>query len=169
MPGVAHRSSERVKVKKKRLVISLLIASLFIACSQGTPDGAGNANQSSGNPFNPISQQSMRGDIERASFAVATAINNVRDKKWADAVTSLEGARRDIDSALSGRAASDRMQFLRPELEGLKSSIAQTTEAVQNRSADADGLLTQLQVQINVIRAHAQAAETSAQPQQPKQ
>jgi ABC-type transporter Mla subunit MlaD len=155
-------------VKKVRLIILFLIASLLAACGQGS-EGDGNSNAGSDNPLYPITRQSIRGDIERASVAVAMATNSSKEKKWAEALTGLEGARKDVDLALTQRAANDRLQSLRPMLEELKASLAQAIEAVENRRPDAEGLITQLQVQVNSIRAQAQVLEPSTQPEQPRQ
>ncbi len=155
-------------MKQIRPIISIAIAFLFASCGQGS-EGTGNSNPNSGNPLNPIAQQSVRGDIERANFAVLTASNYIRDKRWGEALTSLEGARNDINSALTKRAAGDRLLHLRPMLEELQRAINQTVEAVQNRSPEAESLITQLQVHANSVRSQAQTSDSSAQPEQPKQ
>jgi ABC-type transporter Mla subunit MlaD len=155
-------------VKKIGLIILMMVASILAACGQGS-EGGGNSNQASDNPLYPISRQSLRGDIERASYAIAVASTSSRDKKWGEALISLEGARKDIDLALTERPANDRLQSLRPMIEELKASVAQAIEAVENRRPDAEGLITQLQVQVNAIRSQAQVLEPTAQPEQPKQ
>jgi ABC-type transporter Mla subunit MlaD len=153
-------------VKKKiRLIILILIASILTACGKGSEDG-GNSNSGSDNPLYPITRQSIRGDIERASFAVATAANSSREKKWGEALISLEGARKDLDMALTQRAANDRLQSMRPMLEELKTSIAQAIEAIENRRPDAENLITQLQVQVNTVKTQSQMLESSEQPKQ---
>ncbi|HEY7913066.1 MAG TPA: hypothetical protein VIG62_14230 [Blastocatellia bacterium] len=155
-------------MKKIRLIILFFIATFLAGCSQGS-EGGGNSNTGSDNPLYPISRQSIRGDIERASFAVATATKASKEKKWGEALISLEGARKDIDLALTERAANERLQSLRPMLEELRTALAQAIEAVENRRPDAEGLIAQLQVHVNSIRAQAEVVEPSAPPQQPRQ
>ena len=96
----------------------------------------------------PTLQQTLKGDIERASLDIWMARDAAKLNKWQEAVSLLQGAKKEVDSAL------DRKPRLRDELEALKSAIDRAILAVQNRGNDAEARLAELQTRIGAIKVN---------------
>ncbi len=110
---------------------------------------AGNANQQDQSAAAaPYMQPTLRGNIERVSLAISMARDAVRLSKWQDAVSQLQGARKEVDAALS------RQPLLREELEALKVAIDRTIPAVEGRGKEAEARVADLQTRIGAIKVN---------------
>jgi len=96
----------------------------------------------------PVLQQTLKGDIERASLDISMARDAANLNKAQEAVSLLQRAKKEIDSAL------DRKPRLRDELEALKSAIDRAIPAVQNRGNEAEARLAELQTRIGAIKVN---------------
>jgi thioredoxin-like negative regulator of GroEL len=94
----------------------------------------------------PVLQQTLKGDIERASLDISMARDAANLNKSQEAVSLLQRAKKEVDSAL------DRKPRLRDELEALKAAIDRAIPAVQNRGNEAEARLTELQTRIGAIK-----------------
>jgi DNA repair exonuclease SbcCD ATPase subunit len=113
---------------------------------------AGNANQQDQSAAaTPYMQPTLRGDIERASLAISMARDAVKLNKWQDAVSQLQGARKEVDAALS------RQPRLREELEALKSAINRAIPAIEGRGKEAEARVAELQTRIGAIKVNTLA------------
>lgn len=110
---------------------------------------AGNANQQDQSAAaTPYLQPTLRGDIERTSLAISMARDAVKLNKWQDAVSQLQGARKEVEAALS------RQPRLRDELEALKSAIDRAIPAVEGRGKEAEARVAELQTRIGAIKVN---------------
>lgn len=110
---------------------------------------AGNANQRDQSAAaTPYMQPTLRGDIERTSLAISMARDAVKLDKWQDAVSQLQGARKEVEAALS------RQPRLREEFEALKSAIDRAIPAVEGRGKEAEARLAELQTRIGAIKVN---------------
>jgi len=110
---------------------------------------AGNANQQDQSATAaPYMQPTLRGDIERTSLAISMARDAVKQNKWQDAVSQLQGARKEVEAALS------RQPRLREEFEALKSAIDRAIPAVEGRGKEAETRVAELQTRIGAIKVN---------------
>src|SRR5213593_1695392 len=117
----------------------VLIVALFATCCAKGPAvdehtdknaNAGKANQQDQSATaTPVLQQTLKGDIERASLDISMARDAANLSKSQEAVSLLQLARKEVDAAL------ERKPRLRDELEALKSAIDRAIPAVQNRGS----------------------------------
>lgn len=132
----------------------VLLATLFTgACTKGAKieDNAngGQANRAGQSASTtPLVQPTLKGDVERISLQISMAREAFKNNKSQEAVVQLEGASKEIDSALG------RKPRLREELESLKSAIDRAIGAVDHRDKDADAQLAELQVRIGAIKTN---------------
>lgn len=111
---------------------------------------AGNANQRDQTAAAaPYVQQTLRGDIERISLAIAMAHDAAKLDKAQEAVSLLRGAKKDVDAALT------RKPKLSDEFEALKAAIDRTIPAVESRGKEAEARLTELQTRIGAIKVNS--------------
>jgi DNA repair exonuclease SbcCD ATPase subunit len=96
----------------------------------------------------PVLQQTLKGDIERASLDISMARDAANLNKSQEAVSLLQRARKEVDSAL------ERKPRLRDELEALKSAIDRAIPAVQNRGSEAEPRFAELQTRIAAIKVN---------------
>lgn len=137
----------------------VLTLALFSAgCSKGPAaneyadknTNAGNANQQDQSAAAmPYKQPTLRGDIERTSLAISKARDAVKLEKWQDAVSHLQGARKEVEAALS------RQPRLRDELEALKSAIDRAIPAVEGQGKEAEARVAELQTRIGAIKVNS--------------
>jgi len=107
----------------------------------------GNANQTEASaPQPPLFQPNLTGDVERTSYAVSSARDAVKQKKWQEALLYLNNARREVDSALS------RQPRLKDEFEALKSSIDRAVSAVEGRGKEAEARIAELETRLGAIK-----------------
>jgi DNA repair exonuclease SbcCD ATPase subunit len=110
---------------------------------------AGKANQQDQSATaTPVLQQTLKGDIERASLDISMARDASNLNKSQEAVSLLQRARKEVDSAL------ERKPRLRDELEALKSAIDRAIPAVQNRGSEAEPRFAELQTRIAAIKVN---------------
>jgi len=110
---------------------------------------AGNANQQDQSAAAaPHLQPTLRGDIERTSLAISMARDALKLKKWDDAVSQLQAARKEVDAALS------RQPRLREELEALRSAIDRAIPAVEGRGKESEIRVAELQTRIGAIKVN---------------
>lgn len=107
---------------------------------------AGNANQAPSSA--PYKQATLKGDIERISLAISMARDASNQNKSQEAVSLLQGAKKEIDAALG------RKPRLSDELEALKSAIDRAIPAVESRGKEAETRLTELQTRIGAIKTN---------------
>lgn len=100
-------------------------------------------------PIMPYAQPTLMGDIERALLAIAMARDSAKLKEFQDAITQLQGAKKEVESALT------RQPRLRPELEDLASAIERTITTIENRGNDMDAQLAGLQTRIGAIKVNS--------------
>jgi hypothetical protein len=93
-------------------------------------------------------QQNLRGDIERISLAISMARDASKLNKREEAVSLLQGAKKDVDVALG------RKPRLSDEFEALKAAIDRTIPALENRGKEAEARLTELQTRIGAIKVN---------------
>ena len=137
----------------------LLTLVLFSAgCSKDPAAGESaekNANSANANQLEqaraaqPILRPTITGDIERASLAISMARDAVKLDKWHEAISQLQGARKEMDVALT------RQSNLRDELEALKSAIDRTIPALEARGKEAEPRLVELQTRIGALKVQA--------------
>src|SRR5882724_4091006 len=136
----------------------VLTVALFATCCAKGPAvdehtdknaNAGKANQQdqSATPT-PVLQQTLKGDIERASLDISMARDAANLNKSQEAVSLLQRARKEVDAAL------ERKPRLGDELEALKSAIDRAIPAVQNRGNEAEARLAELQTRIAAIKVN---------------
>lgn len=139
------------------LLFVLSLALFSDGCSKGNVaneradknTNAGNTNQQDQSATTtPYLQPTLRGDIERTSLAISMARDAVRLNKRQDAVSQLQGARKEVDAALS------RQPRLREEFEALKSAIDRAIPAVEGRGKEAEARVAELQTRIGAIKAN---------------
>jgi len=135
----------------------VLTVALFATCCAKGPavdDTDKNANAGKANQQDqsataaPVLQQSLKGDIERASLDISMARDAANQNKSQEAVSLLQRARKEIDSALN------RKPRLGDELEALKAAIDRAIPAVQNRGNEAEARLAELQTRIAAIKVN---------------
>jgi hypothetical protein len=134
----------------------VLTVALFATCCAKGPavdeHTDKNANAGKANPQDqsatatPVLQQTLKGDIERASLDISMARDAAKLNRSQEAVSLLQRARKEVDSAL------DRKPRLRDELEAMKAAIDRAIPAVQNRGNEADARLAELQTRIAAIK-----------------
>ena len=126
---------------------------IALACTTGpkTEDTA-NAKQANKSAQSAntslLVQPTLKGDIERISLYIGTAREYAKNNKSVDAVGQLQGAKKEVDSALAGKLR------LREEFEALKVGIDRTIATIENRDKDADAQLAELQVRISAIKVN---------------
>jgi hypothetical protein len=134
------------------LSLALTAALLTGACTKGAKTenntNTSQANQPAQSPTSLLVQPTLKGDIERISLFISTAKEDARNNKWQEAVAQLQGAKTEVDSALTGKLR------LREEFEALKSAIDRTIGAIERRDKDADSQLAELQVRIGAIKVN---------------
>ena len=110
---------------------------------------AGKANQQDqSSTATPVLQQTLKGDIERASLDISMARDAANLNKSQEAVSLLQRARKEVDAAL------ERKPRLGDELEALRSAIDRAIPAVQNRANEAEARLAELQTRIATIKVN---------------
>jgi thioredoxin-like negative regulator of GroEL len=139
-------------------LLFVLTVALFATCCAKGPavDEHTDKNANAGKPnqqdqsaaATPTLQQTLKGDIERASLDISMARDAANLNKAQEAVSLLQRAKKEIDSAL------DRKPRLRDELEALKSAIDRAIPAVQNRGNEAEARLAELQTRIGAIKVN---------------
>lgn len=97
----------------------------------------------------PHLQPTLGGDIERVSLAISMARDAAKANKWQDAVSLLQGAKKDVDVALG------RKPRLIDEFEALKAAIDRTIPALENRGKEAEVRLNDLQTRIGAIKVNS--------------
>jgi hypothetical protein len=135
-------------------VLLLALALLSSGCSKSPAANeradqnanTGNANQTEAAAQPPILQPTITGDIERASYAVSSARDAVKQKRWQDALQYLNNAQRAVDAALS------RQPRLKEEFEALKSSIDRAVSAVEGRGNEAEARIAEVETRVGVIK-----------------
>jgi DNA repair exonuclease SbcCD ATPase subunit len=136
----------------------VLTVALFATCCAKGPAAdehtdknanAGKANQQDQSATaTPVLQQTLKGDIERASLDISMARDAATLNKSQEAVSLLQRARKEVDAAL------ERKPRLRDELEALKSAIDRAIPPVQNRTNEAEARFAELQTRIAAIKVN---------------
>jgi HAMP domain-containing protein len=90
----------------------------------------------------------LKGDIERISLYVSTARDAANNSNWLDAISQLQNANKDVDTALG------RKLRMREEFEALKAAIDRTIDSLERRDKSADSQLAELQVRIGAIKTN---------------
>ena len=144
------------------LVLLLTLVLFSAGCSKDPAVGDGaekNANSANANQIEqaraaqPLLRPTITGDIERASLAISMARDAVKVDKWHEAISQLQGARKEIDVALT------RPTNLRDELEALKSAIDRAIPAVEARGKDAEPRLAELQTRIGALKVQTSSTQ----------
>lgn len=140
---------------KFAMTLSLaLTATLFTgACTKGakTEDKTKTSQANRPGPSaatSPLLQPTLKGDIERISLNISMAREAFKNNKLQEAVGQLQGANKEVDSALG------RKPRLGEEFEALKTAIDRTIGSVERRDKDADPQLAELQVRIGAIKTN---------------
>lgn len=132
------------------LSLALTAALLTGACTKGAKtennSNTSQANRPAQSATSILVEPTLKGDIERISLFISTAREAAKNNNWQEAVGQLQGANKEVDSALTGKLR------LREEFEALKSAIDRTIGAVERRDKDAHSQLAQLQVRIGAIK-----------------
>jgi len=141
---------------KFAMTLSLaLTAALFTgACTKGAKTEENTKASQANRPGQSTAtalllQPTLKGDIERISLDFSMARDAFKNNKIQEAVGQLQGANKEVDSAL----AAEKLR-LRDEFEALKSAIGRTIGAVERREKDADSQLAELQVRIGAIKTN---------------
>jgi hypothetical protein len=133
--------------------LALSAALLICACTKG-PKTENNTNTSrasqpaqvTNSPTSILVEPTLKGDIERISLHLSTARDALKNNNWQEAVGQLQGAKREVDTALG------RKLRMREEFEALKSAIDRTIGALERRDNAVDSQLAELQVRIGAIK-----------------
>ena len=145
----------RVNSLKVAPVLLLALALLSSGCSKSPAANeradnnanTGNANQTeAAAPQPPILQPTLTGDVERASYAVSSARDALKQKNWQGALQYLNNAQRVVDAALI------RQPRLKEEFEALKSSLDRAVSAVEGRGNEAEARIAEVQTRLGVIK-----------------
>jgi len=113
------------------------------------PANAANANNSDQpGAISPHIQPTLKGDIERIALAISMARDAAKQNKAAEAVSQLQFAKKEIDSALS------RKPRLSDDFEALKLAIDRAIPTVENREREADARLSELETRIGSIKVN---------------
>jgi hypothetical protein len=118
-----------------------------------------NANSANANQIEqaraaqPLIRPTITGDIERASLAISMARDAVKLDKWQEAISQLQGARKEVDVALT------RQTNLRDEFEALKSAIDRAIPALEGRGKDADARLAELQTRLGALKVQTSSVQ----------
>jgi CRISPR/Cas system CSM-associated protein Csm2 small subunit len=130
--------------------LALTAALLTGACTKGAKTenntNTSQANRLAQSPTSILVQPTLKGDIERISLYISMARDAAKNNNWQEAVAQLQGANKEVDSALG------RKLRMREEFEALKSAIDRAIGAVERREKDADSQLAELQVRIGAIK-----------------
>lgn len=138
-------------------VLILGFALFAASCKKGAPvdeqatknANVGNSNQQAQSAAAPpYMQPTLKGDIERTSLAISMARDAMAQNKTQEAVSLLQGAKKDVDSALA------RKPRLSDELEALKSAIDRAIPAIERGGKEADTRLTELQTRVGAIKVN---------------
>ena len=138
-------------------ILVLAVSFLAASCAKGpavnehtakdaNPGNANQQDQPAAAP--PHLQPTLKGDIERISLAISMARDALKLNKAQEAVALLQGAKKDVDSALS------RKPRLSDELEALKSAIDRAIPAVEGRGKEAEIRLTEVQTRVGAIKVN---------------
>jgi hypothetical protein len=161
-----------VRYKENRSILKVAIftwvtyglvnsALILTGCTKGSETGnersdkntnGGNANQQNQRADAPaINQQTFAGDIDRTILFLSMARESIRQGKWQEAVSQLQNARKEVESA------QPRLPRLRDEVEALKSAIDRAIPMVEGRAKEAEGRIADLQTRIGAIKVNALA------------
>ena len=121
------------------------------AANEGADKNANANQQNQAAAAQPLLQSTIAGDIERASLAISMARDSVRLNKWQDAVSQLQGARKEVETALT------RQTRLRDDFEALMSAIDRAIPAVEGRAKEAEARMAELPTRIGAIKVYSGA------------
>jgi hypothetical protein len=97
-------------------------------------------------PQPPVFQPTITGDVERASYAISSARDAVKQKRWQEALGYLHNAQREVDSALS------RQPRLKEEFEALRASLDRAVSAVEGRGNEAEARIADAVTRAGTIK-----------------
>ena len=146
---------------KKMVVIlsSAVLVLIAASCAKGPKEeGAwpvSNANQQEVLAKAPHLSTLVRGDIERIGMAVQSARESLQQSRWTEAVGQLQGANREVTSALADTPEKKKTAVVRQNLEELKVAIERTIKTAENRDKETESQVSELQTRVNALKAYA--------------
>jgi len=146
-------------MKKSRALTALItgIMLLAIGCTRGAPsDQSGSAQKSAGaqansneQPISILKAKTVEGDLERATWAITGARQDLRENNWDAAAGLLRSASASIGEAIAKkpRTYSDYEDF--------KAAIDRALHAVETHAKDADSQVAQLEVFARSVKTNS--------------
>jgi hypothetical protein len=140
-------------------ILVLVIGVISVSCAHGGPGsqsgaaGASNAANNNGQPRILFTEQSARGDIERAGYAVDSAIDSLRQNKTNDALGYLEAASKHLEKAM-GEDRPDHHSVVRlgSEINAAKTLLDSAINSARGGSADVKSKIEQARVALNTLK-----------------
>lgn len=138
-----------------RPLATLLISTILFTfgCLRGTPsqdssggtDAKSNANR---RVDTPLTEKTIRGDVERAAMAITGARQNLRENNWDGAASLLRSASNSIGEALTKKSV------LSPDFQDLKAELDRTIKTVEAHNNDAEKQIARLETWIRALKAN---------------
>jgi hypothetical protein len=146
---------------KKFVLILNLVALVVIAtsCAKAAKEegsaATSNANQQEVLLKTPHLSSAVRGDIERIGMAVQTARDAAQQGRWPEVTTQLQGANREVTSALADTPEKKKTAIIRQNLEEFKVALERTIKAAENRDKETESQLSDLQTRVSALKAYS--------------
>jgi hypothetical protein len=146
---------------KKIVVVLSSTVLVFIAagCAKGPkeegPKAVSNANQQEILAKAPHLSTLVRGDIERIGMSVQSAREALQQSRWPEVVGQLQGANREVTSALADTPEKKKTAVVRQNLEELKVAIERTIKTAENREKETESQVNELQTRVNALKSYA--------------
>jgi hypothetical protein len=138
------------------LIVSVVIAT---SCAKGPKEESSpalaNANQQEVLVKAPHLSTLVRGDIERIGMAVQSARESLQQSKWSEVVSQLQGASREVTSALADTPEKKKTAIVRQNLEEFKVALERTIKTAENRDKETESQVNELQTRVNALKAYA--------------
>jgi hypothetical protein len=148
-------NSQRVAVFLNLIVLLVITASCTGGPKDETNSNIANANQKEILAKAPHISTLVRGDIERIGLAVQGAREAYQQNRWPEVVSNLQGASREVNSALADTPEKKKTAVVKTYLEELKVALAQTIKAAENRGKETEAQVDELQTRVNALKSYA--------------
>ena len=149
-----------VNFRRFVVVINLMaLAFISASCTKGPKETSSspvaNANQQEVLAKTPHLSTMVRGDIERIGLAVQSAREALQQNKWPEVVSLLQGANKELTSALADTPEKKKTAVVRQYLEELKPALERTINTAENRSKETEAQLNELQTRVNALKSYS--------------
>lgn len=141
------------------ILILTVLAIVSASCAKGPSEESkspvANANQKEVLAKTPHLSTLVRGDIERIGLAVQSAREAFQANRWPEVVSQLQGANKEVTSALADTPEKKKSAVVRQYLEELKPAVERTISTAENRGKETEAQLSELQTRVNALKAYA--------------